>query len=159
MAILMDLRVESKDWEAIPELEALCQRALDAGCAGQAPSENSAEDSHVDVLLADDATLEALNTQWRGKPKPTDVLSFPAEACPGNFLGDIAIAHGVAARDAKTSGKTLTSHLSHLLIHGLLHLMGHDHIEDEDALIMENLERSALASIGIDDPYSRITRN
>jgi len=155
MAIQMDLRVESKDWQIIPNLEALCQRALDAGYLQQ----QDHEEGHVDVLLADDAMLEALNTQWRGKQKPTDVLSFPAEECPGNFLGDIAIAYGVAARDAQTSGKTLTAHLSHLLIHGLLHLLGHDHIKDADALIMENLERSALAHIGIDDPYSRIDSN
>ena len=150
MAILMDLRIDSEDWQHIPELETLCQRALDAGYSLQ----EGKEESHVDVLLADDAMLQALNTQWRGMENPTDVLSFPAEDSPGNFLGDIVIAYGVAARDAQTSGKILTAHLSHLLIHGLLHLLGHDHIKDDEALIMENLERAALSSIGIDDPYS-----
>ena len=155
MALLMDLRVENDDWQTLPDLEALCQRALEAGYALQA----QAEDQHVDVLLADDGALEALNTQWRGKAKPTDVLSFPASEPPEHFLGDIAIAYGVAARDAETSGKSLGAHLSHLLIHGLLHLLGHDHIEDTDAQIMENLERTALETLGIDDPYSRIEPN
>jgi len=153
MPLQMDLRVESEDWQTISELETVCQRALDVGYQG------AARDGNVDVLLADDATLAALNRQWRGKDKPTDVLSFPAEDNPDSFLGDIAIAFGVASRDADAEGKTLTSHLSHLLIHGLLHLQGHDHIEDTDAEIMENLERIALSHLGIDDPYSRIKQN
>lgn len=153
MALLMDLRIEGEDWQLLPDLEAICQRALDAGYSGQKSA------GSVDILLADDAALEALNTQWRGKAKPTDVLSFPAGDNPENFLGDIAIAFGVAARDAEMSGKTLVDHLSHLLIHGLLHLLGHDHIEDDEATLMENLERTALAALGIEDPYSRIAAN
>ena len=152
MGLITDLRVEAKEWTQIRDLEAICMRALEAGFAGQINTDNAA----VDVLLTDDDALAALNTQWRGKTGPTDVLSFPAEENPEAFLGDIAIAYGVATRDAVSGGKTITAHLSHLLVHGMLHLLGHDHIEDKEAEIMENLERAALAKLGIADPYSQI---
>lgn len=153
MSLITDLRVESKDWAQIQGLEAICARALEAGFAEQSHARNAG----VDVLLTDDDALAILNAQWRGKTGPTDVLSFPAEENPDAFLGDIAIAYGVAARDAVSGGKTITAHLSHLLIHGMLHLLGHDHIDDNEAEIMENLERTALAKLGIADPYSQIT--
>ena len=153
MSLQIDLRVADEAWHAVAELEAVSERAL------QAAYKDAASPAFVDVLLGDDAALEALNTQWRGKPKPTDVLSFPAGDNPAGFLGDIAVAYGVAARDAAKDGKSLEAHLSHLLIHGLLHLLGYDHIEDDDAEIMEALERAALADLGIDDPYSRIVEN
>lgn len=155
MALLMDLRVESDDWQNISELETVCQRALDAGLG----TLQTDQDACVDVLLTDDDALAALNQQWRNKTGPTDVLSFPAEANPQGFMGDIAIAYGVLARDAEKGGKTLSAHLSHLLIHGLLHLFGHDHIEDDEARIMEDFERAALAQMGIANPYSRIDQN
>jgi len=153
MPLLMDLRIADDTWQTLGDLEALCQRALDAGFAG------NTGDALVDILLTDNAHMEDLNMHWRAKPKPTDVLSFPAEANPEGFLGDIAIGYGIARKDAAFSGKTLANHLSHLLIHGLLHLLGHDHIQDSEAEIMEDLERKALASLGIDDPYSRIAEN
>ena len=155
MALLMDLRVESDDWQNISELETVCQRALDAGFG----TLQTDQDACVDVLLTDDDALAALNQQWRNKTGPTDVLSFPAEANPQGFMGDIAIAYGVLARDAEKGGKTLSAHLSHLLIHGLLHLFGHDHIENDEAKIMEDFERAALAQMGIANPYSRIDQN
>lgn len=150
MTLHMDLRVEDTAWKNIEGLEALCLGAL------QTAYGDSVGEAHVDVLLADNDALEALNTDWRGKPRPTDVLSFPAGQNPENFLGDIAIAYGVSAKDAAAGNKTLPDHLSHLLIHGLLHLLGHDHIDDDDAETMEALERKALAQLGIADPYSRI---
>lgn len=155
MALIMDLRVECTQWQTLPDLETVCQRAFEAGLT----EHGYKADAQLDVVLGDDALLADLNAQWRGKTGPTDVLSFPATAQPNSFLGDIAIAYGVASSDAKTGGKTLPAHLSHLLIHGLLHLLGHDHIEDEDAKRMEHLERAALARLGIDDPYSRIVPN
>ena len=154
-ALLMDLRVESEDWQNISELENVCQRALDAGFAKMAPT----QDASIDILLTDSDTLAALNQQWRDKAGPTDVLSFPADPNPQGFLGDIAIAYGMLYKDAQTGGKTLVSHLSHLLVHGLLHLFGHDHIEENEAKTMEDLERAALAQLGITDPYSRIDQN
>lgn len=154
MALIMDLRVEDAAWQSLPELEQCCQGALDAVWDGSGRGQ-----AQVDVLLAGDKMLHELNNQWRGKDRPTDVLSFPADENPAQFLGDIAIAHGVAQRDADASDKALGDHLAHLLIHGLLHLLGHDHINDADAEIMETLERTALAKLGIADPYSRIAQN
>lgn len=150
MTISVDLRVEDAGWEKLGNLETLCDRALNAAGSPDGITES------VDVLLADDATLEQLNTDWRGKAKPTDVLSFPAGENPERFLGDIAIAYGVASRDAADAEKPLENHLCHLLIHGILHLRGHDHIEDDEAEVMEALEREALSRLGIADPYSRI---
>lgn len=105
------------------------------------------------VLLADDARLTALNAQFRGKDGPTNVLSFPAP--PGaDSLGDIAIAHGVCAREAEAQEKTFTDHATHLILHGLLHLHGLDHEAGEaEAEEMETLERAILWEIGVADPY------
>jgi len=105
------------------------------------------------LLLCDDAMMAELNQTWRSKTGPTDVLSFPSGPVPKGLLGDISIGYGVAARDAQTGQKTLDQHLSHLLIHGLLHLVGYDHIDDTMAAEMEALEVSALASLGWPDPY------
>ncbi len=154
MSIIMDLRVEDDAWTcALSNLSDLCQSALNAATA------SSTTGLQVDVLLTNDEALCQLNKDWRGKPVPTDVLSFPAEDLMDGFAGDIAIAYGVCLRDARTDGKSLSDHLCHLLIHGLLHLLGHDHIEEDEADIMEALEREALGRIGISDPYSRIARN
>ena len=110
------------------------------------------------VLLTDDAEMHALNKQWRGMDKPTDVLSFPGEGpeIPGQpqYLGDIAIGYDTALRDAETMGRTFEGHIAHLLIHGFLHLMGYDHIEADDAKVMEPLEVELLAQLGWPDPYA-----
>ncbi|MEL6325237.1 MAG: rRNA maturation RNase YbeY [Pseudomonadota bacterium] len=149
MTIHLDLRIASEEWTQLPGLEDLCQAALMAGWQVLETAETS-----VDVLLTDDATLAGLNEHWRGKSGPTDVLSFPAEtAAP--FAGDIAIAWGSAARDAEKLGTPMAAHFCHLVIHGLLHLFGHDHIDDADAAIMQDLERRALADLGYGDPYSQ----
>ena len=147
--IELDLRVEAEAWsEAIAELEQVCLRALNAG------AEAGGLSGQVSVLLTDDAEIQTLNRDWRGKDKPTDVLSFEADEMDKPFLGDIAVSIGVSSRDATARGIGLGQHLSHLLIHGLLHLVGHDHIEDTDAAKMEALEVQALASLGWPDPYS-----
>lgn len=147
--IELDLRVEAEAWgAAIAELEQVCLRALDAGADAGGLS------GQVSVLLTDDAEIQTLNRDWRGKDKPTDVLSFEADDMDKPFLGDIAVSIGVSSRDADARGIGLGQHLSHLLIHGLLHLAGHDHIEDTDAAKMEALEVQALASLGWPDPYS-----
>lgn len=141
------LIVEGEAWPALGDLDALCRRAF-AAAAREAQAEGL-----VSVLLTDDAELHRLNLEFRGRDKPTDVLSFPALEMDRPLLGDIAVAHGVAAKDAAAQGKTLGDHLVHLLIHGYLHLLGHDHETPEDAAIMEAHEISALASLGIDNPY------
>lgn len=144
----LDLRISDPAWSTlIPDLESLCQTALNAGAAqGSARGE-------VSVLLTDDSEIQTLNKQWRGKDKATDVLSFPADPMDAPFLGDIALALGVTQADAKTRDLTLPQHVSHLLIHGLLHLLGHDHKDDTEAAEMEALEIEALASLGWPDPY------
>ena len=145
----LDLRVAESKWaKSLPDLETICQRALDAGAAQMTAK------GEVAVLLTNNAEIQDLNRDWRGKDKPTDVLSFPADPMDEPFLGDIAVALGVTQDDAETRGIALDQHLSHLLIHGLLHLLGHVHKDDTEAAEMEALEIAALASLGWRDPYS-----
>ncbi len=106
----------------------------------------------ITVLLSNDARLKSLNHDFRGKNKPTNVLSFATDGRDGH-RGDIAIAYGVAAREAKASGKTLTHHAAHLVVHGVLHLAGYDHETPRDAQVMEPLEVKILKKLGIADPY------
>lgn len=141
------LIVEGEAWSALDDIDALCQCAFDTA-AKFAPAEGT-----VSLLLADDGVLQQLNRDFRGKDKPTDVLSFPALPMDRPLLGDIAVAHGVASRDAALQGKALGDHLTHLLIHGYLHLLGHDHETPAEAALMEGLEIEALASLGIANPY------
>jgi probable rRNA maturation factor len=108
--------------------------------------------ANLTILLADDAKLEALNTKFRGKPKPTNVLSFPAGG--DAYLGDVAIAYGVTAREAQEAGKSIHDHALHLAVHGVLHLLGYDHESAREARIMEPLEIAILAKLGITDPYA-----
>ena len=144
----LDLRVEAPAWpDLISDLQAVCDRALHAGAA------LTEAQGEVSLLLTDDAEIQVLNRDWRGKDKPTDVLSFPAAEMDRPFLGDIAIALETTRSDAATKNIELAQHLSHLLIHGFLHLLGHDHKDDTEAAEMEALEIAALASLGWPDPY------
>lgn len=147
--IELDLRVANESWEKlIPDLQTVCETALAAAADQKAAAGN------VSVLLTGNDEIQALNRDWRGKDAPTDVLSFPADTMDKPFLGDIAVALGVTQADAETRGLSLPQHLSHLLIHGLLHLLGHDHKDDTEAVEMEALEIAALASLGWPDPYT-----
>lgn len=146
--ISFDLTIDADDWQSLPDVQRLVEQAL---AAGNSVAEASGE---VSLLLTSDAEMQRLNRQFRDKDKPTDVLSFPADPMDKPFLGDIAIGYETSAADAKTSGKSLPNHLTHLLIHGYLHLLGFDHMTETDAEEMEALERRALASLGIADPYS-----
>ena len=125
------------------ELRRAAQTALD---------DAKARAGNLTILLADDAKLEALNAKFRGKPKPTNVLSFPAGS--DGYLGDVAIAYGVTAREAQEAGKSIHDHALHLAVHGVLHLLGYDHESAREARIMEPLEIAILAKLGIADPYA-----
>ena len=107
------------------------------------------------IVLTDDAEIRGLNRIWRGKDAPTNVLSFPAGDGPGETgpLGDIVIAYETALREADDEAIALADHVSHLVVHGVLHLLGFDHMQEDEAERMEDLERQALASLGIADPY------
>lgn len=147
--IKLDLRVADATWQtSIPDLQAVCQKALEAGADQKTAS------GEVSVLLTGNDEIQNLNKEWRGKDTPTDVLSFPSDAMDKPFLGDIAVALGVTQVDATARDMSLPQHLSHLLIHGLLHLLGHDHKDDTEAAEMEALEIAALASLGWPDPYT-----
>ncbi|HUU66953.1 MAG TPA: rRNA maturation RNase YbeY [Methyloceanibacter sp.] len=107
------------------------------------------------IVLTDDAEMRSLNRQWRDKDAPTNVLSFSAGDVPGEPgpLGDVVIAYETAAKEASDDNIALADHVSHLVIHGVLHLLGFDHVQDDEAERMEDLERRGLASLGIADPY------
>ena len=108
--------------------------------------------AELSIMLTDDAHIQTLNKDYRGKDKPTNVLSFPI-APPAPMLGDIVLAKGVIAQEAKDKAISFEAHLTHLLIHGFLHLQDYDHQNEAEAAIMEALEIQALAKLGIDNPY------
>ena len=106
------------------------------------------------VLLTDDSKLKTLNLDFRGKNKPTNVLSFPASANAERYLGDVALAFGVTQKEALAAKKRFTDHATHLVVHGVLHLLGFDHVSARQARAMEPLETRILAELGIADPYA-----
>lgn len=110
----------------------------------------------VTCLVDGDERIRLLNKAWRGLDKPTNVLSFPypdTQPGPTRYIGDIAISHDTATREARAERKPLAHHIAHLAVHGFLHLLGFDHVTDEDARAMEGLERIILARLGVPDPY------
>jgi probable rRNA maturation factor len=106
------------------------------------------------ILLANDGRLRDLNAQFRGKDSPTNILSFPAVEGGGGYLGDVALALDVAAREATAAGKRLSDHAVHLTVHGVLHLLGYDHLKVRAAKTMEDLETGVLHELGIANPYA-----
>ncbi|EKF19433.1 rRNA maturation RNase YbeY [Nitratireductor pacificus] len=156
-AIVLDHTVEAGAWPPEADLLALTRRAIGAAVA---VSEADLEDHvAVSLLFTDDDGIREINRAWRGKDKPTNVLSFPAAppavAGPDPVpLGDIAIAYSTVVREADDEGKTFEDHLTHLLVHGFLHLLGYDHETEEEADEMEGLERNILESLAIADPYA-----
>jgi probable rRNA maturation factor len=117
------------------------------------------EESELAIVLTDDAAIRELNHRWRGRDKPTNVLSFPAHGLvpPGSGprpLGDVVIAYETMTHEAQEQGLPLTHHLTHLAVHGFLHLLGYDHESDTEAETMEQLERDILARLDVPDPYA-----
>lgn len=158
--------IEDERWNGV----ALAETARRA-CAATLAHLGLEGDFEISLLGCDDARIAALNADFRGKPRPTNVLSWPseergaeadgdmpqppAEGLPGmpEELGDIAIAYQTCACEAEEQGKTLADHVTHLLVHGCLHLLGFDHIRPADAELMERLEVEILAKLGVADPY------
>jgi probable rRNA maturation factor len=155
---VVEVVVESDAWQALPEAGAVVRRAI--ACAATPTLMAKHRGAEVAVLLCDDGAIAELNARWRGQVRPTNVLSFPAPPSPrvalgGSVpLGDIAVAYETVAREADEQAKPVADHLSHLVVHGFLHLLGYDHQVDGEAEQMERLEREILAQIGIADPYA-----
>lgn len=166
----IDILIEDDGWDT-ETLDRIAEAAL-SGVLSELGL--ASEGVVVSILACDDDRIAALNAEFRGKPTPTNVLSWPSEDRaaeePGALpdlsdlsdpdpdgppaeLGDIALALGVLTREAAEAGKPFEHHLTHLVVHGLLHLLGFDHISDPDAALMEGLETRILARLGIPDPY------
>ena len=156
MGLVADILVEAGDWSPEPELRALVDRALAACLSARLPA--IAEDAEVSLVFTDDAHIRALNRQYRGQDRPTNVLSFPAAPLvPGRFgppLGDIVLARETIAAEAANQGLKFADHLTHLIIHGFLHLLGYDHETESEAIVMEGLETAILGSLEIADPHA-----
>jgi probable rRNA maturation factor len=147
---LIDVEIEDPAWSAaLPEAAVLARVAAEAALASE-----GADGEGVSLLLTDDATVQELNARFRHKDAATNVLSFPAPHNPERHLGDVALAYGVCAREALEQGKPLGHHLQHMVAHGVLHLLGYDHMTDVEAEAMEGLERVVLAGLGVPDPYA-----
>jgi probable rRNA maturation factor len=145
---MIEVEIESPDWtQALPDAEVLARSAAEAALSG------AWVQGDVVVLLTGDEEVAALNLQFRAKPGPTNVLSFPSPSSARPHLGDIAVAFGVTAREAAEQSKSLAHHLMHLVAHGVLHLVGYDHESEAEAETMEALERRVLAGLGAPDPY------
>lgn len=162
----LNIDLQDSRWRAL-DFDALAERAVAATLDMLALPQQSAE---VSILACDDTRIAALNADFRGKPVPTNVLSWPSEEraapAPGGQpiapetgpdglldLGDIAIAYETCAAEAAATGKAVADHVTHLVIHGTLHLLGYDHETPQDAALMEGLEVKILGKMGIDDPY------
>lgn len=167
MEMLVDTVIEDPRWENLG-LDDLAQRAATAALAqvGLTPPGFA-----ICVMGCDDARIAALNADFRGKPQPTNVLSWPSDErgaqtpgltprlpAPGpdddpEELGDLALAYETCVQEATEQGKLLRDHVTHLIVHGIFHLLGYDHVNDEDAELMESLEIRTLAHLGVENPY------
>jgi len=156
---ITEVLVVADCWQDEPDAEAVIQRAI---AAAAETVDADVADAELAVMLTDDSGIRTLNSNWRGVDKPTNVLSFPALQPDGGrreddaprMLGDIAIAYQTMRREADDEQKPFDHHLSHLAVHGFLHLIGYDHETDDDADAMETLEQEILAQLGIADPYA-----
>jgi len=154
LSFAIDISAEADGWAKVSNAEACVRRAAEAAMLHE-----SAPPSEISIVLSDNEHIRELNKHHRGMDKPTNVLSFPAArmktpAGTPRFLGDIVIAYETVEREASEEAKPFEDHLSHLVVHGVLHLLGYDHEDDEEAETMESHERQILAKLGIPDPYA-----
>lgn len=149
----IDVAIEDERWREIAALDEVIRKAVRQTLAATGVRPLPA--AELSLLLCDDEFIAELNAKWRGRNAPTNVLSFPAGGAPSEtpILGDIIIAFETTAREAAEEGKPLADHFAHLVVHGLLHLIGYDHETDAEAEEMEALERDILAALGVEDPY------
>ena len=164
--MMLEINIESdEEWDSSTDWSLLVRRAAESAVAESAFPQLAAGSRSVElfVRLTSDEEVRALNSEWRGKDKPTNVLSFPlADAAelesadvqgPELMLGDIVLARGVCEREAAEKSVPVESHATHLIVHGTLHLLGYDHAQEDEAADMEGREIRALARLGIADPY------
>lgn len=164
MTLTLEFNIEDEAWlDTLPWYREVALRAAERVLAVAGVP---AEGAEISVLFCDDARIAALNADFRGKPQPTNVLSWPAHDLappePGRTppkpddgeLGDLAFARETVENEAKTQQISIEAHFAHLFVHGVLHLLGYDHETDADADVMEGLERTALSAMGIADPYA-----
>nr|WP_319385335.1 rRNA maturation RNase YbeY [uncultured Roseibium sp.] len=153
---VIDVFLEAGGWPGEEDLVRLADAAIRATLS--TGKLQVTDNSEVSLLFTDDEAIRKLNGQWRDKDKPTNVLSFPGsdpvDDVYGPLLGDIVFGFETIDREARDMGVDFSDHLSHLTVHGLLHLFDYDHQTDEEAELMEGLEKTILASLGIDDPYA-----
>ena len=164
-AVAIAIAVPCRQWrKALPDVEHVAATAARAALRGAQRARSASvlvrergRAAELSLVLGGDPLVRSLNWRWRGRDRATNVLSFPAggEAVGEGplLLGDVVLAYETVAREAETQGKTLAAHLSHLVAHGVLHLLGFDHESDEEARRMEGLERRILARLGMGDPY------
>ena len=144
---MIEIEVEDAAWTAaLPDAEAVVMRAATAALG--------TVEGDLVVLLTDDAGVQDLNQRFRDKDRPTNVLSFPAAESAFPHLGDVVLGFAYCAAEADAQGKSLSDHLSHLVVHGVLHLLGRDHEAEAEAEEMEAEEREILAELGVSDPYA-----
>lgn len=153
MSLTIETSVECAEWSVLAPIDAWALATLQT--AVDECDEVLSEGAEVSLLFADDSRIRELNRQFRGQDKPTNVLSFPGPEPleTAHFLGDIALAFQTVAREAQEQGKTLEQHSRHMIVHGFLHLLGYDHIDEDDAETMEALEIRILNRLGVPNPY------
>lgn len=156
--LMVEIITQAKHWSKLGDVDATIQCAV--GCVANRPELKMAVAQSASVVLSDDDSVRQLNKMHRGLNKPTNVLSFPNASGPQHsepgeppYLGDVVLGYETVVKEARDQNLATSDHLSHLVIHGLLHLFGYDHETDEDARQMEQLEISALAELGIANPY------
>ncbi len=158
----IQISVEDEAWPADEKLQALAEQVFSAAAAYLQTAEGQPfpqQPIDLSIVFKNHDSIREINAEWRGKDMPTNVLSFPAfpvqpGGMPGPMLGDIVVARETVEREAAVLEKDVEVHLTHLLVHGFLHLFGYDHIKTDEAERMEALETRILATLGLSDPYA-----
>ena len=166
---MIEIAVLNQSWSSTTDWDALCDRCLFVAVAATpyAALATSLTPVEVSIKFTSDAEVQSLNRDYRGKDRPTNVLSFPMFARtdiaalatsddPEILLGDIVLAQGICQAEASKRGVLVTAHATHLLVHGLLHLLGYDHIGEDEAVVMETLEQKIMAQLGLHNPYEPV---